>query len=54
MPISFCRLDAAVAGDDQILLVDEDRHGPAPFANSRGYLRDLFGRVLARVALVGS
>jgi hypothetical protein len=35
-----------MAGDNQILLVDEDRHSPAPFANRRDDLRDLFGRVL--------
>jgi Protein of unknown function (DUF3606) len=48
------RFDAAMAGDNQILLVDEDRHCPSPLADRRGELRDLFGQVLARIALVGS
>jgi hypothetical protein len=43
-----------MACDDQIVLVDEDRHRPAPFADRRGDLRDLLARVLARIALVGT
>ena len=46
-------MHAAVAGDEAALLVDQDRDRPAPLADRRRDLVDLFGRVRPRVAGVG-
>jgi hypothetical protein len=47
-----CRLDAAMAGDDHVRLVDEDRIGKAELANRGRDLMDLFPRVNPRIARI--
>ena len=49
----LCCLDAAVAGDDDVVLVDEDGVVEAERRDAVGDLADLPARMRARVARVG-